>query len=240
MAIRPPYFPPLTGTIHPPLTDHPGYIMGSSGKVAGFGSRDFYVAAVPAQTARAVIIQHHYSHRVVQNSYVHLGVYLHHDLVGVLQLGHMINPRSCAKLVANTGQYEYLELNRMWLDDVAPRNSESRALSYAMKYLKRACPHVKWVQSFADERCGCLGVVYQAANFLYLGSHTTTFYELDGEAYHPMLLTAHTRPSNRGRTLAANIHRAIARSLRQYRYIYFIKPQFKRDLRVLPKPYPKQ
>lgn len=239
MALRPPYFPPLTGTIHPPMTDQPGHIMGGSGKVAGFGSRDFYVAAIPVQTARAMIIQHHYSHRVVQNSYVHLGVYLSRDLVGVLQFGHMITPKSCAKLVTNTGQYEYLELNRMWLDDVAPRNSESRALSYAMKYLKRACPHVKWVQSFADERCGCLGVVYQAANFLYLGSHTTTFYELDGEAYHPMLLTAHKRPSNRGRTLAANLHRATARTLRQYRYIYFVKPQFKRDLKVMPKPYPK-
>ena len=54
----------------------------------------------------------------------------------------------------------------MWLSDDAPRNSESRAISYAVKYIRKACPSVVWIQSFADERCGGLGVVYQAANFL--------------------------------------------------------------------------
>ena len=59
----------------------------------------------------------------------------------------------------------------MWLSDDAPRNSESRAISYALKYIRRACPSVAWVQSYADERCQGLGVVYQACSFLYLGFH---------------------------------------------------------------------
>jgi len=121
----------------------------------------------------------------------------------------------------------------------APRNSESRALSYAMKCLKRACPSVRWVQSFADERCGRLGVVYQAANFLFLGSHLTTFYSLDGETYHQMLLTAHRKGGQRGAFLRANLDRAARHRLRQYRYIFFLKPSARRDLRMRPRPYPK-
>ena len=88
------------------------------------------------------------------------------------------NPRRAGKVVAGAEVHEYLELNRMWFDDVAPRNSESRAISYAIKDIKRAMSHVAWIQSFAGERCGCLGVVYQAANFLFVGHHWTRFYEL--------------------------------------------------------------
>ena len=141
--------------------------------------------------------------------------------------------------MADTVQGEYLELNRMWLSDVAPRNSESRAISYAIKYIRRACPSVAWIQSFADERCGGLGVVYQAANFLYLGSHKTTFYMLDGETYHDMLLTAHKKGGKRGIFLRENLHRAEKRTLRQFRYIFFLKRSWMRRLKMPVKPYPK-
>ncbi|KAA5605140.1 hypothetical protein F1188_12740 [Roseospira marina] len=53
------------------------------------------------------------------------------------------------------------------------------------------------MQSFADERCGRLSVVYQAANVLFLGSHLIAFYTLDGETYHEMLLTAHRKAGQR-------------------------------------------
>lgn len=233
-----PHHPPIPGLIRRPQTDLPGYIHGSQG-LAGFGCRDFYVAAIPRRQADDMVLAHHYSRRIVQNSYVHLGVHVDGQLVGVLQFGYALNPRAVGKIVGNTAVDEYLELNRMWLDDVAPRNSESRAISYALKYLKRACPKVKWVQSFADERCGRLGVVYQASNFLYLGSHLTGFYELDGETYHEMLLTAHKKGGRRGEHLRANIDRAEHKKLRQFRYLIFLRPAYRRDLRMRPKPYPK-
>lgn len=238
MKKRPSHHPPLAAPVHRPTGREPGYIYGANG-VLGFGCRDFYVAAIPRREAVEMILANHYSRRVVQNSYVHLGVYVGGELLGALQLGYAMNPKYVGKVVANTGVTEHLELNRMWLDDRAPRNSESRALSFTMKYLKRATPSVRWVQSFADERCGCLGVVYQAANFLYLGSHLTTFLELDGETYHPMLLTAHGKSGQRGRHLREHIDRAIRHKLRQFRYIYFLKPAARKDLRMRPRAYPK-
>ena len=127
----------------------------------------------------------------------------------------------------------------MWLDDIAPRNSESRAISYAIKFIRRACPGVAWIQSFADERCGGLGVVYQASNFLYLGSHKATFYVLDGTPYHPMLLTAHKKQGERGRKLLAGLARATKHGLQQFRYIYFLKQPWKKRLQFPVLPYPK-
>jgi hypothetical protein len=212
--------------------------MGATGP-QGFGFGAFYVAQIPSATARAVILARHYSRRVVNNSYLHLGVYRDGAFDGVLQFGYALCPARAGKVVEGTVQGEYMELNRMWLSDDAPRNSESRAISYAIKYIRRACPSVAWIQSFADERCGGLGVVYQAANFLYLGSHRSVFYELDGQTYHDMLLTAHKKGGNRGSYLRANIDRAEKRTLRQFRYIFFLKRDWMKRLNFAIRPYPK-
>ena len=238
MARRPAHHPPVAGHIHQPTSDDPGYLY-AGGSVGGFGCRDFYVAQVPRPQAVDIIRRNHYSRRVVAHSYVHLGVFISGALVGVLQFGYALNPHRASFVVANTGTTEYLELNRMWMDDSAPRNTESRAIAYAIRYIKRALPQVRWIQSFADERCGRWGVVYQAANFLYCGSHTTEFYELDGQVYHEMLLTAHAKGGQRGVYLRANLDRAVRRKLRQFRYVFFIQPKYRRDLRLKVQPYPK-
>lgn len=222
-------------------TKGPRYRYGA-GRVIGFGRPDFYVEEIPRSIAIGMIRACHYSRTHVNNARVHLGLYqarTQRVLVGVLQLGYAMNPRSQQKVVANTAVDEYLELNRMWLSDEAPHGSESRAISYTIKYLKRAWPKVKWLQSFADERCGRLGVVYQAANFLYLGHHWTTFYRLDGQWYHEVNMTAVKRGGIRGQYLRANRHRAEAVRLRQLRYIYFLRRSARRDLRLPVKPYTK-
>lgn len=100
-------------------------------------------------------------------------------------------------------------------------------------------PHT-WVQSFADERCQGLGVVYQACSFLYLGSHTSPFYELDGEVYHKLLLTAHLKSGKRGAYLRANLERAKLHKLRQFRYVRFLKTDWIKRLRMPILPYPKR
>lgn len=235
---RKPHHPPEISDYQPPQDIHPDYLLGPTGP-QGFGVVGFYVAQVPSAEARRVIIAHHYSGRVVNNSYLHLGVYLAGERVGVMQFGYALNPRQVGHIVADTQVGQYLELNRMWLHDKAPRNSESRAIAFAVRFIRRAMPMVAWIQSYADERCGGLGVVYQAANFLYCGSHTTAFYELDGEYYHTMLLTAHKKGGGRGRHLRANLDRATKHSLRQFRYVYFVKKGWKSRLRLPVLPYPK-
>lgn len=213
--------------------------MSAQKQVQGFGNKDMYIAAIPAAQARETIIRNHYSHRIVNNSYVHVGVYYKNNFAGVLSLGYALNPARAGKIVKNTVQGQYLELNRMWLADVCPKNSESRALSFTFKYLRQACPGVAWIQSFADERCGRLGVVYQASNFVYVGSHKTEFLFLDGEYYHPMLLTAHKKSGQRGTILRENINRAIRIQYRQFRYVYFLKSDWKKRLNLKIQPYPK-
>ncbi|WCT75059.1 hypothetical protein PQ455_07540 [Sphingomonas naphthae] len=206
----------------------------------GFGEADFHVRLLDREIANGIVIAHHYSRRVYRASTLHLGVWIGGHLLGVLQYGYAMNPASAGSVVTGTAMNEYLELNRMWLADEAPRNSESRALAYSIRFIRRARPAVKWLQSFADERCGLFGTVYQAAGFTFHGEHLGRFWELDGEWYHDSLMTnGRTATSPRAAHLRANRDRATKHLLRQFRYLRFLKPRFAKGCRYPVKPFPK-
>ena len=207
--------------------------------MVGYGTSGFYLREIARQKANDLIQKRHYSHKYTNHSRIHLGVFLRDELVGVLQYGYAMNPASGANIVPGTSNDEYLELNRMWLDDVAPRNSESMAISYSIKYIKKREPKVKWIQSFADERCGKNGIVYQAANFKYYGEHSSVFWTLDGVVYHNIIMTRRAELTAECRHLQANRHRATSETLRQFRYIYFIDKRLERTCALTQKPYEK-
>lgn len=232
------HHPPDPDAFSPPSTDVAGPIIGAKA-IAGYGAADLYVAVIPRHPSVRLIREHHYSRSVVLNSYVHLGVFHAGVLRGVLQWGYALNPARASRVVAGTTSINYLELNRLWLSDLCPCNSESRAIGYALAYVRRAMLQVRWVQSFADERCGRWGVVYQAANFLYVGCHETVFYEIDGEWFHSMLLTADRKMGQRGERLRAGLARATVHRFRQFRYVRFLHPGARRHLRLGVLPYPK-
>jgi hypothetical protein len=219
-----------------------GYLFaaGEGRELVGFGNRDFSVRLIERNLANEIIVANHYSGTFYRASTVHLGVFIGEELVGVIQYGYALNPARASSVVAGTGMDEYLELNRMWLADAAPRNSESRALAYSIRLIRRHKPAVKWIQSFADERCGLLGTVYQAAGFTYHGEHRTTFYEIDGEFFHPLLLTK-TKDAHqpKPRRLRENLHRATKHEYRQFRYLRFLQKRFAKGCRHPIRPFPK-
>jgi len=207
--------------------------------VVGFGDDSFCVKEIGRDFANSVIVANHYSRKFYSATYIHLGVFLSGEFVGVLQFGYAMNPASAGSVVAGTGMDEYLELNRMWLDDIAPHCSESRALACATKFIRRKYPKIKWVQSFADERCGKFGAVYQAAGFRYYGEHTATFWELDGVVYHNSLMTRDPKLSKSAAVIQAGKDKATSYDLRQFRYLYFMAPRFAKGVKLKERPFPK-
>lgn len=216
--------------------------MFGSREIIGFGSAEFYIKEMDRNKAIDIIVKNHYSKKVFNNSYIHLGCYINNELLGVLQFGHLLNNLSVGTLVEGTNAGEALELNRMWFDDKAERNSESKALSYCIKYIRSKFKSIQWIQSFADQRCGGFGIVYQAANFSYYGEHTSDFYEIDGEFYHQIMLTNNGRSasnSSKAKRLKATKDEAIKHTFRQFRYIYFMNPKTKQKCKLKEMPYPK-
>lgn len=96
-----------------------------------------------------------------------------------------------------------------------------------------------WLQPFGDERCGRWGVVYQACNVLFVGSHTARFYRLDGQWVHEISMSRIGSPGDRGRKLRVARDRAEPLTFRQFRYVFPLAKSARWRLPRPVLPYPK-
>lgn len=205
--------------------------------IIGYGSEEFYIKEIERDLACDIIIKNHYSKKIYNGTYINLGVFIKNELLGVLQYGYAMNTASCNSVVEGTEMNQYLELNRMWLDDKALRNSESMAISYSIKFIKGKYKTIKWIQSFADQRCGGLGIVYQACSFNYYGEHKATFWELDNVVYHNSMMTSKKAGGKKYDLLQANKERCTSHTLRQFRYIKFLDKSWIKKCKHKQKPF---
>jgi len=132
-------------------------------------AKDIVLTPIDSKTANAFVRRVHYSGKVVNNSQLHIGVFYQGALEGAMQFGPSLDKRKIQGLVEGTQWHEFIELNRLAFTDNLPRNSESRALSIAMRLLRKYAPQVKWVVTFADAtQCGD-GTIYRASGFVLTG-----------------------------------------------------------------------
>ncbi len=132
-------------------------------------AKDLLIRPIASRDANRVIAALHYSGKYVQNSQLHLGVFLDGKCGGALQFGPSLDKRKLMGLVAGTKWNEFLELNRMAMADWLPRNGESRAIACAMRFIRKHYPWMKWIVSFSDgTQCGD-GTIYRASGFLLTG-----------------------------------------------------------------------
>lgn len=208
-------------------------------ELLGFGTKDFYIKEIDRKLANKIIVKNHYSNKFYNATYIHLGLFVSEELQGVLQYGYAMNPASCGSVVKGTEKNEYLELNRLWIADNVGEYPESRSISYSLKYIRRKYPKIKWIQSFADERCGGFGIVYQACSFGYYGEHTSSFWEFKGSVYHDSVITNNNRSTKATLESQGFYKEAIKMNLRQFRYIKFLDQREKKKCLLKEQPYPK-
>jgi len=210
-------------------------------------AKDIVVKPIKASAANALVKRVHYSGKAAINASLHLGVFLNGKLEGVMQFGPSLQKSHTVKLVSATQWNGFIELNRMAFSAALPRNSESRALSIAMKLIRRRYPHIEWVVSFADgTQCGD-GTIYRASGFsLTAIKQNTTMWQMpDGFIFADVGL----------RTSSANLRKKIGYKLGepfsvfkkranvkkvqgyQLRYIYFLNPEARERLTVPTIPF---
>lgn len=134
---------------------------------------------IEKREAVELVIEKHYLHRKCPISYA-WGIKIGEETKGVLTIGKPASwSTSCGLVGENKLQmknpaartHDVYELNRLWLDDSLPRNSESRFIAWCLKELRKKNPSAILV-SYADGKQGHVGYVYQATNWIYTGSST--------------------------------------------------------------------
>lgn len=212
-------------------------------------AKELIVKVIPSKIAVPFVKTHHYSGKVVNNSNLHFGVFYHGRLHGVMSFGPSLDKSKIQRLVEGTKWNEFIELNRMAFDDTLPRNSESRAISIAIRLIKKNAPQIKWIISFADG-CSCGdGTIYRASGFLLtaLKPNSNLVQLPNGEKIHKMTLEDNpTSPRDElnGKSYyditggKFNFKKYVAYvggeilTGYQLRYIYFVDPEYKKRLTV--------
>lgn len=216
------------------------------------------VKPISSKDASRIVQSLHYSGKTVQNSQLHLGVFLDGKCGGAMQFGPSLDKRKMVGLVEGTLWNEFIELNRMAFADWLPRNGESRAIGYAFRWMRKQYPHIKWCVSFADgTQCGD-GTIYRASGFVLTGiKENNQIWEApSGEIFcdtsiRPGIGAKATRDraaaiiSRTTATKAGHILINGASSMKQYkdagwkpkpgfqlRYIYFLDPTARQRLTV--------
>jgi hypothetical protein len=190
-------------------------------------AKNLLIKPIDAGTANRFVKKMHYSQKVVPNSQLHLGVFFAGQLEGVMQFGPSLNKKGSINLVSETAWNGFIELNRMAFSEALPKNSESRAISVAMRFLKKYAPQIEWVMSFADAtQCGD-GTIYRASGFVL-----TAIRPNEGLRQNPQT----------GETLHAisAYHQKKSKEFQdwqpltgyQLRYVYFLNPAAKKRLNV--------
>jgi len=214
------------------------------------------VNPISASDANRIVKALHYSGKVVNNSQLHLGVFLDGKCGGAMQFGPSLDKRKMLGLVCGTLWHEFIELNRMAFADWLPRNGESRAIGYAFRWMRKQYPQIKWCVSFADgTQCGD-GTIYRASGFVLTGikENDQVWAAPSGEKFSRTSLTdGRSKQQQQARVVAsrttltkgAHILESGAASMRQYaaagwsplrgfqlRYIYFLDPTARDRLTV--------
>jgi hypothetical protein len=207
------------------------------------------VRPISATDARDVVRRIHYSGKVVNNSSLHLGVFLNGALLGAMQFGPPLQRSSMLPLVEGTEWNQMLELNRMAFDDRLPRNSESRAMGVAFRLIRRHRPDIKWILSFSDgTQCGD-GAIYRASGFVLtaIKQNGSIFRMPDGSTVVDMALRPGVAKGEKWRAIAGmptgSAH-AVIKAVggvgipgHQLRYIKFLDPAWLSRLTVPVLPF---
>lgn len=120
------------------------------------------VRAISKSDAARIVIERHYLHRRPPMSFA-FGLFCESELCGVATFGVPAS-RHMVIGACSAAPEKVLELNRLWVDDAAPRNTETWFLSRCLALMP---PRI--VLSYADTAEGHAGYVYRAANFNYSG-----------------------------------------------------------------------
>ena len=156
-------------------------------------ARELTIAPCRLTEVSYFVETHHYSHnlngvKVQQCFSVKAGA----RLVGAAVFGAL---STTAWRRFASSEEKVLELRRLVLLDCAGRNSESRVIGWALRWLRRNLPQLEVVVSYADPAYGHDGTIYRASNFTYLGisAPDKAFRDERGKLHHSRSLRTRYR-----------------------------------------------
>lgn len=193
----------------------------------GVRQDELRLMVAPSAYVDTLVVKHHYSHKATKNRMLSMVVFRDdhgQTPLGFIQLGYGIRPHMKHTISGDITKENYCEFDRMWLDDILPRNSETTVIGMLIWFIKRWNPKIEYVITYADGSVGNRGTIYKASNAISIGKVPVDFYVLaSGERVHPVTMW-HRHGSRAASTLQA-IYPGIQHikgTEFQYRFLYIL------------------
>lgn len=155
------------------------------------------VLEINKKMAAEIVIEEHYLHRRPSISFA-FGLAYDGLFEGVITIGVPAS-RHLQKSLCPSNPDLALELNRLWVNDYLPPNTESWFISRALKLMP---PRI--ICSYADTAQGHIGYVYRASNWFY---HGYTDMERKTPRFDYVVEGKHSRDAFRGGNKFTKIRR---------------------------------
>ena len=185
----------------------------------------------------------HYSKVVPVGKLVKVGAWEDGKFIGVVVFSRGAN-LSLGRPY-NLTQFECCELTR-----VAMRPHKcfvSQVLAEAIKFLKRMCPEMRLIISYADIEQGHYGGIYQATNWVYEGKTTSArYFVINGKKTHTKSM--HSKYKDKYADYVASIdwvkkyidkNAIVYYDEGKHKYLFPLDKEMKKQVGKLKKPYPK-
>lgn len=140
----------------------------------------YEVHPISNKYALDMVIEHHYLHRSAPAMFSY-GLFDDMMLmVGCIIYGKPASPSLCRGVCGPEESDHVVELTRLWIADLTPKNAESFLIGQSMRQLPG---DLDIVVSYAEVAAGHVGMVYQATNWIYTGlSDAHVEWRLDGDS----------------------------------------------------------
>jgi hypothetical protein len=176
----------------------------------------------------------HYSKCIPKSKLVKIGAWENEVFVGVIIYGY----GATASLGSPYGltMQQCVELTRVAFR--VHKTPISKVLSLSLKYLKKQCPDLRLVVSFADKTQGHHGGIYQATNWVYAGqTQESVFYrDPSGKLWHPR--RASKTPNKQKHLVTKDWKEEVQQG--KHRYLMPLDDEMRIKIAPLAKPYPKR
>ena len=148
---------------------------------------DYEVVKIPCKQAKEYIIKNHYSHGCHNAPSPCYGLFKSGELIGVLMFATPCSEAVRSSIWGVNHKDSVIELHRLHILDVTPKNAESWFISRCIALLKQDRPKTRGIISFSDTTQGHSGTIYQATNFYFIGKTSSATFYLDdtGRLRHP-------------------------------------------------------
>ena len=177
------------------------------------------------EAAKYAVEHWHYSRTMTKSRNNNIGVWEDGQFIGAVIFGYSISPQIGKAF--GLEQTQLTELKRVALrSHITP---VSRIISISLMMLKKKNPGLRLVVSFADSEQGHNGGIYQAGNWIYIGSSQVEQRFIGGKWRNDV-------PANRMKL--ANVIKRLAPP--KYKYLYPIDDEMRKQIEPLRKPYPKR